>query len=245
MKIDDEMVKTGMEGLDELLGGGIPYGRVALVSGSSGTGKTTFGVQFIYHGTKMGEPGLFITLEENKEKIISDMKGLGMDIEAEKDFNIIGGPVAQLLHTSGKSGANLKDFIREIKEVIEETGAKRVVLDSINLFLMLFKNDEERRKALLSLIELLGRMNCTALLTCEVRENSYDLSWYGFEEFVVDGVITLYNMRQESSFLQGITVRKMRGVKHQKNIVPYAITSKGIIVYPQQPLFGLTKKRGV
>jgi len=243
MRTDKEIIESGMPGLDKLLNGGLPRGRTVLVSGSTGTGKTTFGMQFVFHGARLGEPGLFVTLEENREKIIQDMKSVGLDIEKVSGFNIIGGSIADLLFISEKSGAKLNDFLKEIKDVIKKTDSKRVVIDSVNLFLMLFHNDEERRKALLSLSKLLSQLNCTSLLTCEVRENTFDLSWYGFEEFVVDGVITLYNMRQESSFLQGITVRKMRGVKHRKDIVPYAITSNGIVVYPQQPLFGLSKNR--
>ena len=231
----DKRVKTGMKGLDALLGGGLPYGRVVIVSGSSGTGKTTFGVQFLYEGARNGEPVLFITLEESRNKIISDMKKLGMDISNNPRFNIIGGSIGELIRTCGKSGAKLKDFVTEIRDVIEDTGAKRVVIDSTNLFLMLFRTDEERRQGLITLVELLTKMDCTALLTTEVRENSFDLSWYGFEEFVVDGVITLYNKMQQSSFLQGITVRKMRGIEHKKSISPYKITNKGIVVYPDQP----------
>ena len=231
-----DIFKTGVQGLDELLNGGIPAGRVVLLSGVSGTGKTTFAMQFLYNSALKGEPGLFITLEEGKDKIVQDMKGVGMDLGKAPKLKIVGGHVAEMVSITRKSGAGMKDFLREIKGMIEETGSKRVVIDSINLFLMLFKTDEERRNALISLSNLLYRLGCTALFTCEVRENTFDISWYGFEEFVVDGVIALYSMKRESSFFQGITVRKMRGVRHQKNIALYAITDKGITVYPDQPL---------
>jgi KaiC/GvpD/RAD55 family RecA-like ATPase len=68
-----------------------------------------------------------------------------------------------------------------------------------------------------------------------VKENSQDLGWYGFEGFVVDGIVILYNMKERSSFVQGIAVRKMRGVNHKKIIAPYVITEKGVVVYPDQP----------
>jgi KaiC/GvpD/RAD55 family RecA-like ATPase len=119
--------------------------------------------------------------------------------------------------------------------MVVKTGAKRVVLDSVNLFLMLFDTDPERRRAMFALSKMLTDLGCTSLLTCEVKENTNSLSWYGFEEFVVDGVIVLYSMREKSAFLQGIAVRKMRMVKHRRNIVPYEITDKGLIVYPTQP----------
>jgi KaiC/GvpD/RAD55 family RecA-like ATPase len=171
------------------------------------------------------------------------MKPVGMDLEGlGNTFNIIGGPMAEVMYYKDKTKAKIEDFIAEIEEVIKKTNAKRVVIDSINLLLMLFQTDEERRKALLLLNQILSKNDCTALLICEVRENTFDLSWYGFEEFVVDGVITLYNVKQEAVFHQGIAVRKMRGVEHTKNIFLYKITDKGIKIYPDEPWLSTEKE---
>lgn len=237
-------VNTGIEELDNMLNGGIPKGRTVLISGSSGTGKTTLSMQFIYNGIKkFNESGVFITLEQDKKKILEDMKSVGMNLEnLGSNFQIIGGPMAEVMYYKDKTKAKVGDFIAEIEDIIKKTKAKRVVIDSINLLLMLFQTDEERRKALLSLSQILSKNDCTALLTCEVRENTFDLSWYGFEEFVVDGVITLYNVKQEAIFHQGIAVRKMRGVEHVKSIYPYKITEKGIRIYPDEPWLVLEKK---
>jgi len=238
-------VKTGIKGLDEMLNGGLLPGRVVLISGPTGSGKTILGVQFIYNGIKyFDEPGIFITLEQSKKKIKEDMRALGMDLDELGDkFRLIGGPIAKIKYNKEKTKAKLEDFIKEVEEVVKEVGAKRVVIDSINLFLLLFKTDEEKRRALLELTETLSRLNCTALLTCEVRENTFDISWWGFEQFVVDGVITLYNVKQGSIFQQGIAIRKMRGTKHVKDIVPYRITDKGIVVYPEEPWLAIEKKK--
>jgi len=238
-------IKTGIEGLDEMLNGGLVSGRAVLLSGSSGTGKTTLGMQFIYRGIKdFNEPGVFITLEQSKEKIKEDMKTLDMDLDdLGVQFNLVGGSMAKIKYYQGKTKAKADDFIAEIEEIVKETKAKRVVIDSLNLFLLLFETDEERRRALLALTEALSRLNCTALLTCEVRENTFDISWHGFEEFVVDGVITLYNVKQGSVFHQGIAIRKMRGMSHIKDIVPYKITDKGIIVYLEEPWLAGEKRK--
>ena len=123
-----------------------------------------------------------------------------------------------------------------MEEVVKEINAQRLVLDSINLFLMLFKTEDEKRLALAELSEKLRKLGCTSLITCEVKEQSMDISRHGFEEFVVDGVIALYNIKQRQSFIQGITIRKMRGVGHHREIRPYEITDKGIIVYPNKVL---------
>jgi len=235
-------VSTGIKELDNMLDGGIPKGRVVLVSGSSGTGKTTLGMHFVYNGVKkFNEPGIFITLEQGKEKVLEDMKSVGMNLESLSDLKIIGGQIAEVLYYKDKTKAKIEDFIAEVDEIIRASGAKRVVIDSVNLLLMLFKTDEERRNALLSLSKILSKNNCTAFLTCEVRENTFDLSWYGFEEFVADGVITLYNLKQEAVFHQGIAVRKMRGVNHSKNIYPYRITKDGIKIYPDEPWLATEK----
>ncbi|HDH41067.1 MAG TPA: hypothetical protein ENG12_01485 [Candidatus Altiarchaeales archaeon] len=228
---------TGIEGLDAMLNGGLPGGRIILISGSTGTGKTTLGMQFIYNGIKQfDEPGVYMTFEQDKDRIREDMSTLGMNLNELGDrFRLVGGPIATIYKYKKKTKAEVEDIIGEVEEIVSEIGAKRVVLDPINLFLMLFDGDDERRMALATLAEHLTALGCTSLLTCEVREQTMDISRYGFEEFVVDGVIALYNIKQGQSFLQGITVRKMRGVKHHREIRPYEITNRGIVVYPTQP----------
>ncbi len=228
---------TGIEGLDAMLNGGLPRGRIILISGSTGTGKTTLSMQFIYNGIKQfNEPGVYMTFEQDKEKIKADMSNFGMDLDGLGDkFRLVGGPIATVYKYKRKTKAGVEDIISEITEIVKEIGAKRVVLDPINLFLMLFDNEDERRVALATLSENLTSLGCTTLLICEVKEQTMDISRYGFEEFVVDGVIALYSIKQGQSFLQGITVRKMRGVKHHREIRPYEITDQGIVIYPTQP----------
>jgi circadian clock protein KaiC len=240
-----EKIKTNVPGLDEMLHGGLILGKVILLSGSAGTGKTTLGMQIIYNGIKdFNEPGVFITLEQSKEKITEDMKAFGIDlVSLGSSFALIGGSMAKIKYYQTKTKAKVDDFVTEIEEIIRQTKAKRVVIDSVNLFLMLFDTDEERRKALLSLVETLSKLNCTALLTCEVKENTFDISWHGFEEFVVDGVITLYNVKQGAVFNQGIAIRKMRGTSHVKEIVPYKITDRGIVIFPGEPWLAAEKKK--
>ena len=102
---------------------------------------------------------------------------------------------------------------------------------------MLLKNDKDRRRALAALGNMLSSLGCTALLLSETKEGSMDLSRYGIEEFIVDGVIVLYLVRQGEKFLPGIVVRKMRGTDHDKQIRLYKITGNGITVFPYETLF--------
>ncbi len=234
-------IKTYIPGLDEMLKGGILQGRNILLSGPCGSGKSTFAMQFIYNGVmKHGEAGLYVTLEESKEKLYDDMLQFGLDLKKAEQvgkFHLIGGPIASLKTYMEKVDANMTHIIKEIEDVIKEHKIKRVVVDSINLLTMLLKNDEERRKALASLCNSLSTLGCTTILTSETKEGSMDLSRYGIEEFIVDGVIVLYLVRQGSKFVPGITIRKMRGSDHDKEIRVFKITEKGIVVYPTETMF--------
>jgi len=235
-----ERIKVGIEGMDELLGGGLPRRRTILVSGSSGAGKSIFASHFVQTGVKSGEGCLYITFEQGKKKLSEDMKQIGMDFNKMEDkgkLKIIGGPVGNINYFKERTKADMVDIINEIAEVVKEINAKRVVLDSVNLFLMLFETEVERRKALAELTSTLEGLDCTTLLTCEVKEGTRDISWYGFEEFVVDGVIILYRIPVESLFERSISVVKMRGISHSQNIVTLKIEKKGMLVYPEQKAF--------
>ena len=238
-------IPTGIDGLDQMLAGGIVPGRNILLSGPCGSGKSILAVQFLYNGImKYGEPGLYITLEETKAKFYEDMAKLGMDLhgaERSGGFVLIGGPIASLKGYMDKVDASIKNLIEEIEEVVKEKRIKRVVIDSINLLTMLSKNEDERRKAMAMIANALSALGCTSILISETKEGSMDLSRYGMEEFVVDGVIVLYLVRQGSKFAPGITIRKMRGTNHDKEIRFYQITDGGIEVYPTETLFASIK----
>lgn len=232
---------TGIKGLDKMLNGGIIKERNILLSGPCGSGKSTLAMQFLYSGaTNFNEPGLYITLEESKENLYSDMAKFGMNLtEAEKKGNLmlVGGPIASLSGYMEKVDATVKHLIKEIEEIVREKGIKRVVIDSINLLTMLSNNEDERRKSLAMITKCLAALKCTTILISETKEGSMDLSRYGMEEFVVDGVIVLYLVRQGSEFISGVTIRKMRGTDHDKEIRYYQITNKGIEVYPEERVF--------
>ncbi len=241
MKKSSKKSPTGIKGLDKMLMGGVVSGRNTLVSGPCGSGKSTFAAHFLHSGIKdHGEKGMYVTLEETKEKFYNDMAEFGMDLKAAEkkgDFVLVGGPIASLHGYMEKVNANVKNLIEEIEEVVKEKGVKRVVIDSINLLSMLSKDDDENRKTLAMIANSLSALGCTSLLISETKEGSMDLSRYGMEEFVVDGVIVLYLIREGSKFISGVTVRKMRGSNHDKEIRYYQITNKGIVVYPQESVF--------
>ena len=226
-----DRLSSGVKGLNEMLDGGFMPGTTILISGQAGSGKTTFAMQFLYDGAKTDQNGLFITLEQDKDRLIADMASVGMNIPKMKSITVIGGSLGEVMRFRKMVKAKLDDFLSEIEEVVCQKKIKRVVIDSINLFLMLFEGEEDKRFALLSLTSMLNKHGCTVMLTCETQEN-LAMSWYGFEEFVVDDVITLMNVKLDHYFKHALSVRKMRGSAHDKSIVSYEITPKGLVVYP-------------
>lgn len=234
-----ERTEVGVEGMDKLLNGGLPKGRTVLLSGTTGTGKTIFASQFAKKGVENGEPCVFVTFEQSKKKLIEDMREIGVDLEElEKTgkFRLIGGPVAQVEYFKEKTKAKISDIVAEIVEVVQEINAQRVVLDSVNLFTMLFETDAQRRRALAELSATLDDLGCTSLLTCEAKEGTNNLSWYGFEEFVVDGVIVLFRKPIGNLFIRALAVVKMRGISHSRFVYAVGIEKDGLKVYPTEKL---------
>ena len=232
-----DKVKTGIKGMDSLLDGGIPKGRIILLSGSSGTGKTIFVSHFIKEGVKNDENCVYVTLEQSKDKLIEDLKNIGIDfddMQKKNKLKLIGGPVAHINFFKQKTKATFEDLTKEMEEIIKQSSASRFVLDSTNLFTMLFDDDVERRKALANLVAMLDKVKCTSILTCEVKENSNAISWHGFEEFVVDGVIVLHRIPFENMFERAVSVLKMRGVGHSQKVGLVTITKDGMEVYPDR-----------
>ena len=132
-----------------------------------------------------------------------------------------------------QAAATPADVLAEIGDVIERLNAKRVVIDSINLFFMLFQ-DPDKRDALAALTSLLSKYQVTALLTAEVPEGSRQLAMGGFEEFVVDGVIGIYRFAYANTFERALSVVKMRGGAHSKAVRAVTITGDGLVVHPDQ-----------
>ncbi len=229
-----DLVLTGIDGLDEMLGGGVPRGHIITVMGSFGTGKTTFGMQFLMQGLINGEKGIFISLEEDVESITANAASFGWDLRPylkDKKLSVIKLEPADAKATVSRVKSELPDFIKKVN-------ASRVVVDSISLLNMMFSDDNERRARLFGLCQQLKTTGATCIFTAEVKDDNPRSSRDGLVEYVSDGVIGLrFNERENGDVQLVIQVMKMRRLQHPRSIKPYSITDQGLEVHGDMEVF--------
>ena len=224
---------TGIRGLDEITRGGLPQGRSTLVTGGTGTGKTLLGLQFLVAGAREhGEPGVLVTFEESAEKVTANVASLGFDLDGlQRDgmLIIIAFPVeaAEIVETGefdfGPLSLVLDDAIRRI-------GARRVVLDSIEVLFGAFKAQAIVRAELGRLFGWLEGREVTAVVTGERADDA--LTRHGIEEYVSDCVIVLDHRVHEGVATRRLQVIKYRGSTHETNEYPFLISGHGFEVLP-------------
>ncbi len=229
-----ELVRTGVDGLVEMLGGGIPKNHVVTVLGGFGTGKTTLGLQFVKKGLENGERCIFITLEETDESIIANAESFGWDLGQYKDRTL---SLVKLEPADMKS--TLTKVRSELPSYIKKFGAQRIVMDSVSLLSMMFPNESERRVHLFDLCQLMRNSGATAILTAESKDENPRSSKDGLVEYVSDGVISLqFQQTKGSPDVQLVAqVVKMRRQAHSRRMKPYSITTDGIVVHTEAEVF--------
>jgi len=250
-----DRLKTGVPGFDEHVEGGFPKGRTILLSGGCGTGKTIFGMQFAYNGAmEYDEPAIFVTLDERPYLLREDMARFGWDLEkAEKKgkFVLIDASSAKIgfpskeKYTIEHTGINVDKLMLRTLQVINEIGAKRVVIDSLAGLGFQAENENSIRKSILKISYMLSKPDITTILTSEIPEQtdhgSGVYSKYGVEEYVADGVIALrYSETAQGAmeeFRRTLFIRKMRGTKHTQEILSMNFTNKGIVVKSPEEAF--------
>ncbi|MBN2457773.1 hypothetical protein JXB31_01430 [Candidatus Woesearchaeota archaeon] len=221
-----ERIPTGIPGFDELVQGGFCPRSVNLIAGGPGCGKSIFCMQYLWNGlTQMGENGIYISFEENVDDLRKDALELGWDFakfEHEGRFKFIYFQPYEVtcVHT-------------EIQRLINEIGAKRVVIDSTTVYGMALETVFEVRKGLFDLCTTLKLMDCVTIMTSEVQEgnNTYKLSHFGVEEFLADSVTVLSFESMGGEFPRSLMVRKMRRTKNDFDIHPLEINEKGLIIH--------------
>lgn len=215
-----ERVPTGILGLDELVEGGFPRGTVNLVTGKTGTAKSIFSSQFIFHGASQeGEGGLFITSEETRQSLIREMGTFGWDFEALEADNMV-----KILEVQP---FEVKRIISKITEAIEDMDVERIVIDSVSMFEVSLEDHYKIRKFLFNLFQRLRDLGIVTLVTAEIPEQSEKLSRFGAVEFMADSIIKLQYM-ELADVRRSLMVRKMRMTNHSSEIHPFEITDTGL-----------------
>lgn len=226
---DQSRVPTGVEGMDELIEGGLKKGSVVLVEGGPGCGKSIFCTQFLINGiTKYNENGVYINFEEYEKDFCENMVKFGWDLvrlQQEGKFAFISFSPEQVEKVMSSGGGMIKD-------VIDKVQGKRLVIDSLTAFSLLHKDDLSKREAVLALFKIIKKWGCTVLVTGQ-PEVEIDGHPFNILEFEVDGVIRLYNQREHNLRTRTMEVFKMRGVKHAAKTFTFEVTKEGIVIYPE------------
>ncbi len=242
-----ERVKSGIQGFDELIEGGFPRGTTVLVTGPTGSGKTTFGAQFVYKGVELyDEPGVIVTLEERAQDIRREMLTFGWDLEKyEREgkiaivdgvSSVVGIPSEEQYVLEGN--LNPEDFLRYIYRVVKAINAKRLVIDSIPSIAFRLREESKIREVLLQLNTILLEMGVTSILTTEAADPAHGkISRYGMEEYIARGVVLLDFVEKDVELKRYLLIRKMRETSHSMKKYPFEINDRGIVVYPSGELY--------
>ncbi len=231
-KITLKKSSSGIEGLDQITEGGLPKGRPTLICGSAGCGKTMFAMQFLVHGAENNEPGLFVSFEETQEELEKNFASLGLDLkklEEQKKFAVeyIYMERSEIEETGEFDLEGL--FIR-LAYAVEQIGAKRIVLDTIEAIFSGLPNEFILRAELRRLFAWVKTNGLTAIITGERGENT--LTRYGLEEYVADCVILLDNPVVNKISTRNLRIIKYRGSPHGYNEYPFLMDEDGISVLP-------------
>ena len=224
---------TGIRGLDEITRGGLPRGRSTLVTGGTGSGKTLLGLHFLVAGAREhGEPGVLVTFEESAEKVSANVASLGFDLDAlQRDQLLVVHAFrvdpAELVETGE---FDLEPLFLLLGDTIERIGAKRVVLDTIELLFSAFQDQAIVRAELGRLFRWLEDRAVAAIVTGERGDSG--LTRHGIEEYVSDCVIVLDHRIHEEISTRRLRVLKYRGSAHETNEYPFLISARGFVVLP-------------
>ena len=224
---------TGIEGLDDVTGGGLPRGRTTLVCGGAGCGKTLLAMEFLVHGAlQYGEPGVCMEFEEAPDKLAANFRSLGLDLrELEKRKKLLVDHVWVERNEIEETGEyNLEGLFIRLGHAVAALKAKRVVLDSIETLFAGLSDAAVLRAELRRLFRWLDERKLTAIVTAERGDGT--LTRHGLEEYIADCVILLDHRVNEQISTRRLRIVKYRGSAHGTDEYPYMIDDEGISVLP-------------
>ena len=224
---------TGIKGFDEITEGGIPRDRITLLCGSTGTGKTLLGVDFLIGGaSRYNEPGVFMSFEETEDELYQDVAALKLNLEelVAKKKIVLDHVLLERRDMQGAGEFNLEGIFVRLEHAIDSIKAKRVVLDSIESLFAGVTDTGILRLEIKRLFRWLKDKQVTALITGEVQQGTF--TRHGLEEYISDCIILVDNRVREQIATRRIRVIKYRGSNHGANEYPFVIDSGGLSVIP-------------
>jgi circadian clock protein KaiC len=233
---------TGISGLDEISGGGLPRGRTTIVCGGPGCGKTMLGMGFLIHGAQeYDEPGVLVAFEETPQEMERNVASLGLDMKSLVDRNklFLDYVFAEPSEIQETGDYDLEGLFIRLQHAVDTIGAKRVFLDTLEALFSSFSNEGVLRAELRRLFRWLKDRNLTTVITAEKGENT--LTRHGLEEYVSDCVILLDHRVRDQISTRRLRIVKYRGTSHGADEYPFLIDSQGISVLPVTSLEMLHK----
>jgi circadian clock protein KaiC len=219
--------KTGVSRLDDLLGNGIPRGSSLLITGVAGTGKTVLSLEFLYRGALAGEKGIIFSFEETEERLRATARGLGWNLDREIErgmVEIVFIPQPNIL---------VEKHLLMMQERVEAANARRVVIDSVSVFLHKITDRQVSREKIFQLCSIVQNVQGVGFFATDIPYGSNQVSRFGVEETVVDGVILLTSIEEGLERERYIEVYKLRNTAHLKGRHSLMIGQGGISVFPR------------
>jgi circadian clock protein KaiC len=224
---------TGIDGLDQITGGGFPRGRPTLICGAAGCGKTLLAMEFLVRGAaEYGEPGVFIAFEETEKELTENVRSLGFDLDKlKRRKKLLVDHIRVNRSEIAETGEyDLDGLFLRLGDAIDTIGAKRIVLDTLETLFSGFENQAILRSELQRLFRWLKDRGVTAVITAERGDGT--LTRQGLEEYVSDCVILLDHRVYDQVATRRIRIVKYRGTAHGTNEYPFIIDERGVDVIP-------------
>lgn len=234
-RVEVQKIRTSIEGFDDISHGGLPQGRTTLVSGTSGTGKTLFAMQFLYNGiVQFDEHAVFVTFEESPTDIVQNALSFGWNLQALIDegklFILDASPDPEGQDIAGDF--DLSALIERIQYAIRKYKAKRVAIDSVTAIFQQYDAAGVVRREIFRLTARLKQIGVTTVMTTERVDEYGPVARFGVEEFVSDNVVIVRNVLDGERRRRTLEILKLRGTSHMKGEYPFTITEEGINIFP-------------
>jgi circadian clock protein KaiC len=233
----DDKVQTGIAGFDHIVYGGLPRNRNTLVAGTAGSGKSIFGLQFLFSGATLDdEPGVLVAFEEPPSDLMQNVRAFGWDLEKlvrEHKIAIVDATATVDDEATVSGTYDLSALLVRVEAAIRAVGAKRVVLDSVGALLTQFGDGRLVRRELYRIGVRLRDLGVTTITTAERVEEDGSIGRFGVEDFVADNVIVLRNRLDAERRRRTMEIVKLRGGAHYKGEYPFTIDpQEGIAIIP-------------